>query len=280
MAISLNGTPAPSLSRNFNAPDEVLNIDSTLTSYLDNSKKQYSYLHTLKDVTIKAAAIPKVSHKDYPALSGLGQMADHEISGDRLTGCTLLINCLQTMATGVTYVDNNFFVTRDYNQGKKIPMGVFINGMMVDVNQINTIEAANVESIEIFLRDELGLVNRNNNINGVLVINQKKAPKGTKISKSQLLDMLPKNYEVTFSPQGYDKERQFYMPKYDVPANLNRNDLRTTIYWNPKVITDKATGTSSFDFYNADGKGQYKVVVEGIDENGNVGRSIFRYTVK
>ncbi|WP_231459080.1 carboxypeptidase regulatory-like domain-containing protein [Pedobacter sp. Leaf132] len=280
MAISLNGTPAPSVSKNFSVPDEVLNIDSTLTSYLDNSKKQYSYLHTLKDVTIKGTAVPKVSHKDYPALSGLGQMADHEIAGDRLTGCALLINCLQTMATGVTYVDNNFYVSRDYNQGKKIPMGVFINGMLVDVNQLNTIQTSTIESVEIFLRDELGLVNRANNINGVLVINQKKAPKGTKISKSQLLDMLPKNYEVTFSPQGYDKERQFYMPKYDVPANLNRNDLRTTIYWNPKVITDKATGTSSFDFYNADGKGQYKVVVEGIDENGNVGRSIFRYTVK
>ncbi|WP_244214259.1 carboxypeptidase regulatory-like domain-containing protein [Pedobacter jejuensis] len=280
MTLSLNGSPTPSVSRNFNGADEVLNIDSTLTTYLDNSKKQYSYLNTLKDVTIKAAAIPKVSHKDYPALTGLSAMADHEIAGDRLTGCNMFINCLQTMATGTTFIDGNFYVTRDYNQGNKTPMGIFINGMLMDVNQLASIDANNVESVEIFLRDELGLVNRNNNVNGVIVVNQKKAPKGTKISKSQLLDMLPKYYELTFSPQGYNKERQFYSPKYDVPANLNRNDLRTTIYWNPKVLTDKTTGTTSFDFYNADGKGQYKVVVEGIDANGNIGRSIFRYTVK
>ena len=183
------------------------------------------------------------------------------------------------MAMGTTFIDNNFYVTRDYNQGKKIPMGIFINGMMMDVNQLNTIDANNIESVEVFLRDELGLVNRNNNINGVIVINQKKAPKGTKISKSELMDMLPKYYELTFTPQGYSKARQFYMPKYDVPANLNRNDLRTTIYWNPQVITDN-TGSASFDFFNADGKGQYKVVVEGIDANGNIGRSVFRYTVK
>jgi len=279
MAISLNGSPVPSLTKNFSAAEEVLNIDSALTTYLDNSKKQYAYLHTLKDVTIKATTTPKVSHKDYPALSGLSQMADHEITGDRLQGCALLINCLQGMLAGVTYQDNNFYVSRDYNAGKRIPMGIFINGMNVDVNQINTLNPNEIESIEVFLRDELGLVNRANNVNGVIVINQKKAPKGTKISKAQLMDMLPKTYEVTFSPQGYNKERQFYSPRYDVPASMNRNDLRTTIYWNPKIVTD-ATGTSSFEFYNADGRGQYKVIIEGIDANGNLGRSILRYTVK
>ncbi|MCX2573214.1 Ig-like domain-containing protein [Pedobacter sandarakinus] len=279
MMISLTGTPTPSLTRNFSAAEEVLNIDSALTTYLDNSKKQYAYLHTLKDVTIKGTTVPKVSHRDYPALSGLGQIADHEVTGDRLQGCALLINCLQSMLPGVTYQDNNFYVSRDYNAGKRVPMGIFINGMNVDVNQINALNASEIESIEIFLRDELGLVNRANNVNGVIVINQKKAPKGTKISKAQLLDLLPKNYEVTFSPQGYNKERQFYSPRYDVPANMNRNDLRTTIYWNPKVVTD-ATGNTSFEFYNADGKGQYKVIIEGTDGSGNLGRSILKYSVK
>ncbi len=279
MAISVTGVPVPTLTRNFSSAEEVLNIDSTMTTYLNNSRKQYAYLHTLKDVEIKAASIPKVSHKDYPALTGLSQIADHEISGDRLTGCNLLINCLQTMMPGVTFIDNIFYVSRDYNAGNRTPMAIFINGMNVDVNQINTLNANEIESVEIFLRDELGLVNRAYNVNGVIVINQKKAPKGTKISKSQLMDMLPKNYEVTFSPQGYNKEKQFYSPRYDVAANMNRNDLRTTIYWNPKVNTD-ATGNVSFEFYNADGKGQYKVIVEGIDTNGNLGRSVFKYTVK
>jgi len=279
MTLSINGAPTPSLTRNFSAADEVLNIDSALNTYLDNSKKQYAYLHILKDVNIKAAAIPKVSHKDYPALSGLGQMADHEVTGDRLQGCGLLINCLQGMLAGVTFADNNFYVTRDYNAGKRVPMGIFINGMNVDVNQINTIDPNQIESIEIFLRDELGLVNRANNVNGVIVFNQKKAPKGTKISKAQLMDLLPKYYELSFSPGGYNKEKQFYSPKYEVAASMNRNDLRTTIYWNPKVMTD-ATGNTSFEFYNADGRGQYKVIVEGIDANGNLGRSVFRYSVK
>ncbi|QPH38763.1 Ig-like domain-containing protein [Pedobacter endophyticus] len=279
MTLQMNGSPVPSLTRNFSAAEEVLNIDSTLTTYLANSKRQYAYLHTLKDVNIQATATPKVSHKDYPALSGLSQIADHEVSGDRLKGCGLLINCLQGMLAGVTFADGNFYVSRDYNAGNRTPMGIFINGMNVDVNQINTIDVNMLESIEIFLRDDLGLVNRTNNVNGVLVFNQKKMPKGQKISKAQLMDLLPKYYELTFSPGGYDKERQFYSPKYETPTSMNRNDLRTTIYWNPKIVTD-ATGNASFEFYNADGKGQYKVTIEGIDANGNLGRSIFKYTVK
>lgn len=279
MMLTLNGAPTPTITKNFNAAEEILNIDSTLTPYLENSKKQYAYLHTLKDVTIKAAAKPKASHRDYPALSGLSQIADHEISGNQLAGCNMLINCLQGTIPGVTYANNNFYVSRDYNQGKKVPMGIFVNGMMGDINILNTISADNIESIEVFLKDELGLTTKAYNINGLLVINQKKAPKGIKISKSQLMDLLPKNYEITFSPQGYTKERQFYSPKYDVAANLNRSDLRTTIYWNPKIITDKA-GNASFEFYNADGKGQYKVIIEGTDGKGNLGRSVFRYTVK
>ncbi len=279
MVLGLKGSVFPNVSRNFNAPDEVLNIDSTLTTYLGNSKKQYSYLHTLRDVTIKAAAKPKASHKDYSALSGLSQISDHEISGDALKGCNLLINCLQAILPGVTYIDNNFYVTRDYNAGNHTPMGIFVNGFFVDVNSLGGMTGENVASVEVFLKDDLGTVNRQNNINGVIVINQKEKPKGQKITKAQLLDMLPKNYQLTFSPQGYEKERSFYIPKYDVPANLNRKDLRTTVYWNPNVATD-ATGKANFEFYNADGKGKYKVVIEGIDDNGEVARGVYRYLVK
>ncbi len=77
---------------------------------------------------------------------------------------------------------------------------------------------------------------------------------------------------------GYSKEREFYSPKYLPNAPISSTDLRTTIYWNPKVITD-ASGNFSFDFFNADGKGSYRAVVEGFDKNGNIGRAVYRYKV-
>jgi hypothetical protein len=81
-------------------------------------------------------------------------------------------------------------------------------------------------------------------------------------------------------PKGFNKTRQFYSPRYDRPnVNARMADLRTTIYWNPYVNTD-ANGDVKFDFYNGDGAGTYRVVVEGINAEGELGRQVYRYTVE
>lgn len=281
LMIMLNGTPSAAKGINLHAPDEIENIDTLMSSYLSNSQRQYRFMRTLKTVEIRGAAIKKPSHSDHPALAGLSQIPDRFIEGTRLEGCNMLLECLKVQAPSFTYDFNEqkFYITRDYNQGGRTPAAIFLNGMFVDVHAINTVNAPDVESIEIFLNDPLGTVDRMYNTRGVIVINTKKAPKGEKISKQDFLDMIPKKYEVKYSPMGYSKEREFYSPKYVPNALVTSNDLRTTIYWNPKLVTDEK-GNISFEFNNADGKGNYKAVVEGIDKNGNVGRTVLRYTVK
>jgi len=276
--IMVDAGSAPAISPNRNFPDEVLNLDSTLDSYVQNSKKQYRNSYLLQEVVIKERAIAKPSHLDHPALSGLS-FPDHLISGDRFKDCPYLFSCLPSSVMGMTYDNENFYVTRDYSAGRRIPAQIYLNGLAVDVNAIKTINSSEVESIEVFLKDQLGLVNKATRTNGILVINTKKAPKGTPVSKQQLLELLPQNNVVTLSGLGYSKVKQFYSPKYSVNQNTITNDLRSTIYWNPTVITDKA-GKISFDYFNADGKGAYKVIVEGLDNNGNLGRAVYRYTVK
>ncbi|RYG18965.1 MAG: carboxypeptidase regulatory-like domain-containing protein [Chitinophagaceae bacterium] len=280
LMIMLDGSPSPAAAKNVYAADEVTNIDTALSSYLNNSQKQYRYLRTLKTVEIKGAAIKKPSHADHSTLSSLSPIPDHLLSADRFSaGCNFLLECLKAQATGLTFDVENFYVTRDFNQGNKTPVQVFINGTPVDARDINNVSASELESVEIFLRDDLGTVDRAYGTKGVLVINTKKAPVGQKISKQELLDMIPKTNVITYSPLGYSKERDFYSPKYLPNAAITSNDLRTTIYWNPKVITDEK-GVSAFEFFNADGRGSYKAIIEGFDKNGNIGRAVYRYTVK
>ncbi|MBB2145684.1 carboxypeptidase regulatory-like domain-containing protein [Pedobacter sp. LMG 31464] len=280
LMIMLDGIPTAGAAKNSNVADEVTNIDTVLSAYLSNSQKQYRYLRTLKTVEIKGAAVKKPSHADHGALSGLSSIPDHLITGDRLTtGCAQFLTCLKTMATGLTFDIDKFYISRDYNQGGRTPVQIFINGNPVDAIEVNSVNAAEVESVEIFLKDDLGTVDRMYGTKGVLVINTKKAPVGKKISKQELMDMLPKTNIITFNPMGYSKEREFYSPKYLPSVTYPNSDLRTTIYWNPKLITDDK-GNVSFEFFNADGRGTYRAVVEGIDKNGNVGRAVYRYTVK
>ncbi|MEJ5994676.1 carboxypeptidase regulatory-like domain-containing protein [Pedobacter sp. Du54] len=283
MMIDVNGLPIPQAGKNKNVFDEAKNIDTVLSAYLNNSQKQYRYLRTLKEVVIKGAPVKKVSHLDHSALSSLSQMADHTIDADQFTTCGgNFLDCVRARAIGLTYDQNQekFYVTRDYNQGSRTPVQVFLNNFAVDARDINSVNLAELVSVEIFLTDQLGSIDRAYQSKGVLVINTKKPVTGvgTKISKQEFFDMLPKKNIITITPMGYSKEREFYSPKYLPNAAITSSDLRTTIYWNPKVITD-ATGKANVEFFNADGKGTYRAVIEGFDKDGNIGRAVYRYKV-
>ena len=217
---------------------------------------------------------------EYGALTGLSYQADHTIPGDRFQGCNFFTECLIGAGLGLTYDNNNFYITRDYSAGKRTPVAYYVNGMSVDYSYLYNVDPKMVESVEIFNNDGLSSINRTTGTNGVVVVNTKKVPKGEKISKEQLLALLPKSYEIEFVPGGYSTARSFYSPKYENTSGNQVNlDFRSTIYWNPVVLTDKA-GNAAFEFFNSDGTGTYKAIIEGIDKDGNIGRYVYRYKVQ
>jgi hypothetical protein len=282
LVLTVDNDLAQRIPVNVNKNDEVLNIDSTLSAYLKNSKVQFKGTNTLKEVVIKDTKIVKLaSHRDYSALASLGAEADHTIPGSELKGCNAPLECIKGLAFGMTFVDGQFYVTRDYTQGKRTPAEIFLNDKPGDVNMLSTIGPDEIESVEIFTKDELGLINSAYGTNGVIVVNLKKKEAGTKISMQDLKALLPKQNEVTFSPKGYAAVRTFYLPRYSGPreSQTNKVDTRSTIYWNPNIVTDK-TGTAAVEFFNADGTGTYRAIIEGIDNDGNIGRQVFKYTVK
>jgi hypothetical protein len=77
---------------------------------------------------------------------------------------------------------------------------------------------------------------------------------------------------------GFYKSKEFYQPKY-TPANASVTDNRTAIYWNPNIVTD-ANGNFTVEYFNSDIKGTYRAVVEGIDNDGNIGRFVYKYKVE
>jgi len=64
--------------------------------------------------------------------------------------------------------------------------------------------------------------------------------------------------------------KTFYRPRYTVRDTSVLIDLRSTIHWEPDVITDKE-GKAIVSFYSADRPGTYTVILEGSDMNGNIG---------
>jgi len=80
----------------------------------------------------------------------------------------------------------------------------------------------------------------------------------------------PGNY--VYKPIPFTAPKEFYKPRYTVKNKTTAigTDLRSTIHWEPNIITDK-DGKATVSFFSADKNATYSVVVEGTDLKGNLG---------
>jgi hypothetical protein len=92
----------------------------------------------------------------------------------------------------------------------------------------------------------------------------------TRSKHGPFMQVVPGTYLYKTLP--FTLAKQFYRPRYT--AN-NRDkglstDLRSTLHWEPNVITD-ATGKATVSFFSADRSAGYTVIVEGTDMKGQLG---------
>jgi len=73
-----------------------------------------------------------------------------------------------------------------------------------------------------------------------------------------------------YKPLAFTLPKKFYTPKYKPESKADMTDIRSTVYWDPNIITDK-DGKASISFYTADIPGTYSVIIEGSDMAGNLG---------
>lgn len=82
-----------------------------------------------------------------------------------------------------------------------------------------------------------------------------------------------------FRPPSIAYAHKFYSPKYSVKSNTAQIDSRSTVYWNPNVVTDKS-GVAKVNFYTTDKKGSYTILFEGGNMNGEIGSVKSKIVVK
>ncbi len=76
-------------------------------------------------------------------------------------------------------------------------------------------------------------------------------------------------------------DKEFYVPEYDVTSFYedSKPDTRLPIYWKPKVETDE-NGKANIKYYHSDDTGLFKILVEGITSDGQIGYQIINYSVR
>ena len=156
--------------------------------------------------------------------------------------------------------------------GLRRPMAIVVDGLNVDTDTFSNLNPSDIESIEVLKSISFTSIYGGRGGNGILIITMKRGGPDYRVRNEPGI--------ITYSPRGYYKARVFYSPQYEDPkTNVQIPDLRTIIYWKPNIVTDK-DGKASFEYFNADTKGTYRVVIEGIDGDGNLGRKVYRYKVE
>lgn len=274
--VLLDRVAGQTLTPGFNIGDMNVNITKSLSRTLENSKKQdkelerfgrLSRTQELREIVIRSRRPRTATSYGITVQEG---HADQTVKFDP-GSCVSLLDCMRMNVRQVVFnMDNSGEcgpVNVPYSRGER--MRVVVNGRVIsdcEFQDVLEMSPDNVERIDV-VRTNQALISR---IGGAAILIVTKT-RGTRTVYNPSV--------LSFDAGGFSNAKQFYVPKYDAVDASPVTDLRTTVYWNPSIITD-ANGKAKFSFFNGDGVGNYRVVVEGIDASGLLGRQVYKYQVK
>jgi hypothetical protein len=132
---------------------------------------------------------------------------------------------------------------------------------MIDPNSVGSLEVTKSQST---IRGSLAPY-------GVIAVFSKR---GVKTNRS---DFTSPNF---FKVRGFDSSNEFRHPDYQINPESTGPDYRSTLYWNPDVVISGSSGIGELSFFASDLAGTYRVVVEGLNGEGQAVRSLSFVTVK
>ena len=70
--------------------------------------------------------------------------------------------------------------------------------------------------------------------------------------------------------EGYTAYKEFYTPNYEKLNDATVPDVRTTLYWNPYILTDASKKKATIEFYNNDVSKKIRLILCGMNAEGKL----------
>lgn len=128
-----------------------------------------------------------------------------------------------------------------------------------------TIAPENIASITVLKDAEATAIYGSRGSNGVIIVQTIYGKDFNRIMGSG------KYNSSLVTPRQFSVTREFFSAPPEPSSKTQRNDFRTTVYWNQEVITD-IQGEATVSFYNNDATSGFRLTAEGITERGLIGR--------
>lgn len=228
-------------------------------------KENNEKVKTLATVTVRARQKTPAEKLDEQYSSGLFSGGDayvFDLQNDQLAGSYLdIFSYLQGKVAGLMISQGGNGQTTLSWRGDAPT--IFLNEMRVDPSQLRGTPVSDIAMVKVF-RPGSALIFGGGG-SGAIAIYTKKGEK----SKP---DPTIKGLEQT-RIIGYSITRQFYSPDYSLKSDFeNDEDIRTTLYWNPLILTDKSSQKTTVQFFNNDISRKLRIVLEGVNSEGKLTR--------
>lgn len=219
---------------------------------------------TLQEVVVKAKTKNPMQVLDEKYASGLfsgGDAYSFDLTTDKTLGAFDVLTYLQGKVAGLQITGSGPQVSLSWRGGTP---SLYLNEMISNVDMVQTIAITDIAYIKVMRPPFFGAAG--GGAGGAIAIYTKKGGDERKTDPGK------KGMETTILA-GYSRFREFYNPSYEKDATYDA-DTRSTLYWNPYIMTNKKTPRFRIEFYNNDFSKKLLLVLEGINADGKMTRTV------
>ncbi|HSF52183.1 MAG TPA: hypothetical protein VLA71_00445 [Algoriphagus sp.] len=222
----------------------------------------------LDEVTVEAQTI----QKEDEAVRKLYGAGDVTINPDKIPGNVAFSNVFQMIqgrVSGVQIFVSGLDVSVQIRGVGSVNAGTtplfLLDNMPVDAATLMQVNPRDVSGVDIFKDPARAAIFGAQGANGVIAVY-------TKTGAGMNFRSVGGTLVTRFG--GYDSPREFYAPKYEDKSAENAiSDKRATVFWSPSIKAE-ASQKAHFEFYNTDAAKRLLVIIEGMDEEGRLGRLV------
>ncbi|MGZ8541829.1 MAG: hypothetical protein ACXWV6_14335, partial [Chitinophagaceae bacterium] len=225
-----------------------------------NSLANMMKVKTLENVTVKSRGKTPTQLLEEKYVSGMfsgGDGYQFDLVNDPFASSALnIFSYLQGKVAGLQVNTSGSNPSLQWRGGSP---QLYLDQTPVDASFVSSLNVNDVAFIKVFRPPFMGGFN---GANGAIAIytrrgNDLKSEPGKGLANNKV--------------SGYTSIKEFYSPNYATFNTRNEQpDLRTTLYWNPSVITAPQKNQVVLSFYNNDVSQAFRVIIEGMTRDGKL----------
>lgn len=221
---------------------------------------------TLQEVIVKARAKTKEQQLDEKYTRGMfsgGDAYSFDMTDDpSANGAIDVLSYLQGKVAGLMVTGTGTGATVSWRGA--VP-NLFLNESPSSIDMVQTMNVRDIAMIKVFRPPFFGATGGGSG--GAIAIYTKKG------ADTRGNNPNSKGLENTILG-GYSRFKEFFNPSYEKASDNFETDNRTTIYWNPYLITNKKNPRVRIQFYNNDVTKKFLLVLEGVNTDGKMTRVV------